>query len=222
MLFSLDLQNINQKFDYKFMNLKFILSKILKKLRISSVRNSKIHVTSKIESGSSVYFSSFDRYSFCGYDCELYHADIGSFTSIANQVVIGGARHPMEWLGMSPVFYKGRDSVKMKFSEHELNMPERTTIGHDVWIGHSAIILSGVQVGNGAVVGAGAVVTKDVPPYAIVAGNPAKIIRYRFNEDLVTELMEIKWWDMNDENLYKLAIYAENPIEFIRYYREIN
>jgi acetyltransferase-like isoleucine patch superfamily enzyme len=204
------------------MNTKFILSKIFKKLRISSVRSSKIHATSKIESGSSVYFSSFDRYSFCGYDCELYHADIGSFTSIANQVVIGGARHPMEWVGMSPVFYKGRDSVRMKFSEHELNLPERTSIGHDVWLGHSAIILSGVHVGNGAVVGAGAVVTKDVPPYAIVAGNPAKLIRYRFTEDLVNELMEIKWWDINEENLFKLAILAEKPKEFIRYFRELN
>jgi tetrahydrodipicolinate N-succinyltransferase len=128
----------------------------------------------------------------------------------------------MDWVGMSPVFYKGRDSVKMKFAEHELNPPERTSIGHDVWIGHSAIIMSGVKVGNGAVVGAGAIVTKDVPPYAIVAGNPAKIIRYRFTEEVIADLMEIKWWNLNNGDMFKLAKFAKNPNEFIRSIREMN
>ena len=77
-------------------------------------------------------------------------------------------------------------------------------IGHDVWIGCNAIILSGVAIGVGAVIGAGAVVTKDVPPYAIVTGNPARIVRYRFNPDQIAALLKSAWWELPDESLRKL------------------
>lgn len=195
--------------------IKSAFAKTLKKARFSAIRNSKIHSTSKIESGTSFVASFMDRHSFCGYDCDFYHANIGSFTSIANNVVVGGARHPMEWVGMSPVFYAGRDSVKAKFSQHSLDNPPKTFIGNDVWIGRSAIILSGVNIGNGAVVGAGSVVTRDVPSYAIVAGNPAKLIRYRFETSVIEELERIKWWNFSETQLLELAKYIKDPAKFI-------
>lgn len=74
-------------------------------------------------------------------------------------------------------------------------------IGNDVWIGTSAVILSGVKIGHGAVVAAGSLVTKNIPPYAIVGGNPAKIIKYRFNEDKIKELLEMNWWDWSEEKI---------------------
>lgn len=191
--------------------LRYFFSKVLKKIRIASIKNSFIDKTSKVEAGSSFVESSMDRYSFCGYDCDIFHADIGKFTSIANSVVIGGASHPMDWIGMSPVFYKGRDSVKRKFAEFELPPVKRVSIGSDVWIGRNAIILSGVRVGDGAVVGAGSVVTKDVAPYAIVAGNPAKLIRYRFDDEMVGSLLNKRWWDFDEREIGEMAQFCKNP-----------
>jgi acetyltransferase-like isoleucine patch superfamily enzyme len=190
----------------------FLWARVLKKMRPNAVRFSKVHATSKLESGTSFYRSTMERHSFCGYDCEISNADIGSFVSIANGVIIGGGQHPMHWVGMSPVFYEGRDSVKAKFSTHKRETPRRVVIGHDVWIGRSAIILAGIEIGNGAVVGAGAVVTKNVPPYAIVAGNPARIIRNRFNAEVVAKLMNSKWWEFGDDRILKLGPYF-NKIE---------
>lgn len=77
-------------------------------------------------------------------------------------------------------------------------------IGNDVWIGHGACLLSGVTIGDGAVVGAWAVVAKDIPPYAIAVGNPARVIKYRFSEDVIKRLMEVKWWDLPDEKINAL------------------
>jgi len=156
-----------------------------------------------------------DRHSFCGYDCDIANADIGSFVSIANSVVIGGGRHPMEWVGMSPVFYAGRDSVKAKFSQHVRAPAHRVRIGHDVWIGRSAIVLPGVEIGNGAVVGAGSVVTKSVPPYAIVAGNPARLIRYRFDDVVVKRLLACHWWTFSDADLHRLGPYFNDVSKFL-------
>lgn len=195
--------------------LKLLLSKLFKKARLTAVKNAVVHPTSKLESGTSFYFSTMDRHSFCGYDCDISHADIGSFTSIANCVVIGGGRHPMEWVGMSPVFYKGRDSVKAKFSTHAREPVKRVHIGHDVWIGHSAIILPGVQIGDGAVVGAGAVVTKPVPPYAIVAGNPARLIRYRFDEATISRLASTAWWTLSEAELHRLGPHFNDVEKFL-------
>jgi acetyltransferase-like isoleucine patch superfamily enzyme len=193
----------------------WIAARILKKLRLASVKGSSVHKTSKIESGTTFYSSTMDRHSFCGYDCDIYCADIGGFTSIANGVVIGGGRHPMDWVAMSPVFYSGRDSVKAKFSAHDREPGKRVTIGHDVWIGRSAIVLPGVEVGNGAVIGAGAVVTKAVPPYAIVAGNPARLIRFRFDTQTIDRLETCRWWDLPEDRLHRLGPYFKDPNKFL-------
>jgi chloramphenicol O-acetyltransferase type B len=192
-----------------------VISKALKKARLIAVKNSTVHSTSKLESGTSFYSSTMGKFSFCGYDCEIVNADIGSFTSIANCVVIGGGRHPMEWAGMSSVFYEGRDSVNAKFSEHVREQPRRISIGNDVWLGRSVIVLPGVTIGDGAVVGAGSVVTKEVPPYAIVAGNPARLIRYRFSELLRSRLMSVRWWDLNEGELRALAPYVRDVEAFL-------
>jgi acetyltransferase-like isoleucine patch superfamily enzyme len=194
------------------MIIKFFIAKFLKKLRFSAIKNSTIHKTSKVESGSLVYNTHMGKYSYCGYDCEIINSKIGNFTSIANNVVIGGSNHPMDWVGMSPVFYEGRDSVTKKFSKFKLNEPKVCHIGNDVWIGRSSIVLSGVTISDGAVVGAGSIVTKDVPSYAIVAGNPAKFIRNRFDDDTIRQLIKIKWWSFSDSKLHSLA-YTFNDIK---------
>lgn len=193
----------------------YLLVKLFKKLRGSAIRNSHIHKSSKVESGSHIVNTVFGKHSFCGYDCEIINCNIGSFCSIANNVVIGGGKHPMEWVSTSPVFYEGRDSVKAKFSTHKRESAKITYIGHDVWIGERAIIKQGVRIGDGAVVGMGSVVTKDVEPYSIVAGCPAKIIKKRFSEDICNELLSIKWWDFSDEKLKHCAQFIKDPETFI-------
>lgn len=197
------------------MIIQYFWSKALKKLRGNAIKNCNIHKTSKIESGSQVVNTSIDKHSFCGYNCQIIDCDIGSFTSISNNVVIGGGMHPMNWVGMSPVFYEGKDSVKAKFSTHKREPVQRTKIGHDIWIGEGVLIKQGVTIGNGSVIGMGSVVTKNVEPYSIVAGNPAKLIRKRFDEQIIMSLQEIEWWNFEDENLKKNARYFTDPIEFI-------
>ncbi|GAA4046837.1 CatB-related O-acetyltransferase [Parerythrobacter jejuensis] len=195
--------------------LSYLWSKLLKKARLAAIVDSEVHATSKVEPGTSFVSSSMGRHSFCGYDCDVAHAEIGSFVSIANGVVLGGGRHPMEWVGMSPVFYSGRDSVKAKFSEHDRPPPEKVKVGHDVWIGRNAIVLPGVSIGHGAVIGAGAVVTRDIPPYGVAAGCPAKLVRHRFDEETIHHLLASMWWDFPDEKLMRFAAYFKDPQEFI-------
>jgi acetyltransferase-like isoleucine patch superfamily enzyme len=193
-------------------------SKVLKKLRGSAIKNSTIHPTSKIEAGSEIVNTIFEKHSYCGYNCEIVNAHIGSFCSISNNVTIGGGMHPLNWVSTSPVFYEGRDSVKAKFSTHQRDFPKMVLIGNDVWIGKSVIIKQGVKIGHGAVVGMGSIVTKDIEPYTIVGGNPAKVIRKRFPDDIVKALLEIEWWNLSDADLKKYAIHFKDPQSFIDLY----
>lgn len=133
----------------------------------------------------------------------------------------GGVNHNMEWASTSPVFYKGRDSVRKKFVEFNRTPTKRTIMGSDVWIGDGAWIKQGVTIGNGAVVGMGSVVTKDVPPYSIVGGNPAHLIRMRFCDDIITLFEDIKWWELDDDKLSQCAEYIKEPLKFIEAVKRI-
>tara|TARA_Y100001958_G_C21229119_1_gene554660 strand:+ start:289 stop:894 length:606 start_codon:yes stop_codon:yes gene_type:complete len=195
--------------------IKYIWSKILKKIRSSAIRNSFIHPTSKVESGSSFINSQIEKHSFCGYDCDISNTRIGSFCSIANNVIIGGGMHPINWVGTSPVFYEGRDSVKAKFSKHKREKIKKTIIGHDVWIGQNAIIKQGIKIGTGSIIGMGSIVTKDIPPYSIYGGNPAKLIRERFDKETANKLLKIEWWKFDDKKLMNYSQYFTNPDKFI-------
>lgn len=120
------------------------------------------------------------------------HLHIGKYCSIANGVTIMlGGQHHSEWASTYP-FYKRTDIFNNAIGMKDI--PARDThIGNDVWIGRNATILSGVNIGDGAIIGACAVVSKDVPPYAVVVGNPAKIIKYRFNDETIKGLLRAKW-----------------------------
>lgn len=124
------------------------------------------------------------------------NVEVGRYCSIAYGVNIGMFGHPTDWLGTTTLQYlkghvKGARPVKTCPFEYE----QTTFIGNDVWIGVGATLIDGVKVGDGAIVAAGAVVTKDVPPYAIVGGVPARIIRYRFAPDVIQRLQALKWWN---------------------------
>ncbi len=189
--------------------------------RWKAIRKSHIDKTAKIGSGSNVFSTSVGRYSYCGSDCELLSCVIGNFCSISDHVFIGGAQHPMEWVSMSPVFQKVNHSgPSRRFGCNNYSSTKRTVIGHDVWIGHGAIILSGVRIGNGAVVGGGAVVTKDIEPYAIYAGNPARLIRYRFDSCLIEEIERTQWWDFDDHNLKLMAEIVTDPSLFVERFNQ--
>lgn len=198
------------------MKLAYLWAKCIKKMRLSAIAKSRIHATSKVESGSHIVNTTFGKHSFCGYDCEIYNCRIGSYCSIANRVVIGGGQHPMNWVSTSPVFYEGRDSVKEKFAEHQRGDVQTTVIENDVWIGQNVLVRQGVTIGHGAVIGMGSVVTKDVQAYEIVAGCPARLIRMRFPDEIIEQLLEIKWWDFSDEKLRMYAPFFTDPSVFIK------
>lgn len=146
---------------------------------------------------------------------------IGSFCSIGQKVVLGNGKHPLNFLSSSPYFYLTKVSWKNNNTptHDEFLTAEPIYIGNDVWIGDEVYIKNGIKIGDGAVIGAKSIVTKDVPPYAIVAGCPAKIIRYRFNEETIKELLELKWWELDDEILKKVPY--DNINKAITYLKEV-
>ncbi len=147
---------------------------------------------------------SCDDYSYTGQFCFIQNAYVGKFANIAAMVRIGPTDHPMDRPTQHHFTYRRRmygfdevDDIEFLTARRE----RKTIIGHDTWIGHGAIIKPGVCIGNGAVVASGAVVTKDVEPYSIVAGVPAKEIRKRFDDEIVQKLEAIAWWDWPHEKL---------------------
>lgn len=141
--------------------------------------------------------SNIGAYSYFGKKCIIQNATIGSFCSIANDVYIGLGSHPIGYFSTSPLFYRKKNTFKIDLIEKDYEFEEyqQIEIGCDVWIGARATILDGVKIGDGAIVAAHSVVTKDIPPYAIVGGIPAKIIRYRFDSDKIERLLKTQWWN---------------------------
>lgn len=133
-------------------------------------------------------------------------AEIGRFCSIGFEALIGLGDHPATLLSTHPAFYSNLGQSGFTFSRSQQFGEFKTIrIGNDVWIGARAIFLGGVTVADGAIVAAGAVVTRDVPPFAIVGGVPARILRYRFDEAVREALLDWRWWDLSMEQLAALA-----------------
>ncbi len=193
----------------------YLLSKIIKKSQISSIKKCKIHKTSKVMASGLYYNSTVGRFTYFGYGCRVVNCSIGAFCSISDDVYIGGGGHPLNHVSTSPVFHKGKNILGKVFYPHEFVPTRKTSIGNDVWIGYGAIIKSGINIGTGAVIGTGSVVTKDIPPYEIWAGNPAKLIRSRFSVEIIDKLLSSKWWEMPEDWLYENAEIFSNVEKFI-------
>lgn len=198
------------------MTLSFLYAKIIKRLHGKCVKNSIVDATSKIYSGCEIYNCKIGRYTYIGYDCKFTNTVIGAFCSCSDHIFVGGHEHPLDWVSTSAVFQDVKNSGNSKrFSKHKLPELKQTHIGNDVWIGHNVTIKAGVRIGDGAAIGAGSVVTKDVPPFAIVAGVPAKVIRYRFDESTIKDLLDTEWWNLSDDKLFEFAPYITDPAKFL-------
>lgn len=186
--------------------LKFVIAKGLKRiLNPPALRACKINKASAICSGSELNRVTLDRYSYVGNRCFMNNVKVGAFCSIADKCSIGGAAHPLDRVSSSPVFHEGRNIMHKNFATFKSIPTPETVIENDVWIGMGAYIKSGVTVHNGAVVGMGSVVTKDIPAYEIWAGNPAKKIGQRFDNDVIKSLEELQWWNWDEKKIAENA-----------------
>lgn len=167
----------------------------------SRVEYSKVSPKAKIWRFAKLDHAVIGDYSYIGPKARVVHATVGKFCSIANETCIGMGTHPLNHISSSPIFYSPINGTGHKWVKRRGSFEEykHVKIGNDVWVGHRAMILGGVTIGNGAVIAAGAIVTKDVPPFAIVGGVPAKIIKYRFSEDMIEELLKSEWWEKGEE-----------------------
>ncbi len=171
----------------------------------------------EIGAGSRVLFSSIADYSYCDRFADIANAEVGKFANIASFVRIGPTDHPMSQASLHHFLYRSADywddaGIDEAFFAHRKSRVAR--IGHDTWIGHGAVIRPEVTVGDGAVVAASAVVTKDVAPYTIVAGVPAREIRPRFAPEIAERLIALAWWDWSHDTLRaRLEDFRHLPIE---------
>ena len=160
-------------------------------------------------------------YSYFGGYNQVFYANIGKFCSVASYARINTTNHPTydriaqhHFTYRSKRFGFGEDDAL--FFEQRKN--KSVTVGNDVWIGHNAIIMPGLTIGNGAVIGAGAVVTKDVEPYAVVVGVPARKLRMRFPDAMVKKIERLKWWDWNHQTLKERLSDFRDMDAFIKKY----
>jgi phosphonate metabolism protein (transferase hexapeptide repeat family) len=165
------------------------------------VNASELGVWTEIGANTRIENSSFGDYSYIGEHSQVDYSSVGKFCSIASFVRLNPGNHPLEratthhFTYRAAMFELGHDDAEF----FEWRRSHSVKIGHDVWIGHNATIMAGVNIGNGAVIGAGSIVTKDVAPYSIVAGVPAKLIRPRFPAAISEQLETLAWWDWSHE-----------------------
>lgn len=184
------------------------------------LQEAEVDSTAAISSGVRFYRGSLGRYSYISNNSYVTDCRIGSFTSISSDCYIGGTSHPLEWVSTSPVFHRWGNLMKKNFARHDYDIFCRTEIGNDVWIGNRVMVKAGVHIADGAVIGMGSIVTKDVGPYEIWAGNPARFIRRRMPEETARRIAETAWWDWDDARITETAQDFTDPDAFVRKYHE--
>ena len=199
-------------------NMKYYAARLFCRKPVA-VRNSKIHSMAKIGDGAQLVDCTVGRYTYM-YGSSATSTEIGAFCSIARGCVIGGGAHPTNWVSTSPVFYNGKSVLKANFSNNKFSKYKKTVIGNDVWIGSNCLIKGGVSIGDGAIIGMGSVLTHDVPPYEIWAGNPARFIRKRFDDETIEKLSKTQWWNLSDVELKSIANCFDDPQKVIELFEE--
>ena len=168
----------------------------------SFISNSRLERHVQINRRNIIDGVTIGQYSYTGANTTLKSATVGTFCSLSWNISATGNYHDCLKLTAHPIAQLVSFGFVDESEEHDKRIIH---IGNDVWIGANACIMPGVTVGDGAVIGAGAIVTKDVPPFAVVAGNPAKVIKYRFSDEQITALLKVRWWDWS-EKLFKKHI----------------
>ena len=187
----------------------------------SRIYKAKIGSWTEIGPNSTIVETTFDDYSYAAGDAQIIYAEVGRFCSIASHVRINPGNHPMDRVTQHHMTYR-RAQYGLADTDDEgffaWRRAAKCVIGHDVWIGHGALIMPGVSVATGAVIGAGAVVTRDVGPYAIAVGVPARVIKHRFSTDVVAKLLRIAWWEWDRPTLEQRFADLNNLDLFLRKY----
>ena len=195
----------------KLWKIRLIFAKVLRiGLNRPALNDCEIDKKSKVCEGTQATRVKMGKYSYIGCFCFLVNTEIGKFCSIADNCRIGGAEHPLNRLSMSPVFHDGKNVLGTNFNNISAVPTIETIIGNDVWIGANCCIKSGVSIADGAVVGMGSIVVHDIGPYEIWAGNPAKLIRKRFDDDTIDRLLHTQWWELDDSEIGKFAEYIDD------------
>ena len=167
------------------------------------IKNSYFGKYTEIANYANISDSSMDDYSYVSEYTQIANTQIGKFANIASNVRINPGFHPYEMPCQHHLLYRRE---MYGFGENDeaffnYRKTQKVIIGHDVWIGHGAVIMPGIKIGNGAIIGSNAVVTKDVPSFAIVAGVSAKVLKYRFPNEIIKEIEKIAWWDWSHEEI---------------------
>lgn len=165
-----------------------------------------------------IFNAKIDSYTYVQFNSRVFNCEIGKFCSLANSVSIAPGIHDLNNVTTHPsLIQKSTPLPKVFAKKDNIVSCKKVIIGNDVWIGENSLIMDGVKVGNGAVIAAGAIVVKDVEPYSVVAGVPAKHIKYRFDIETITILQKSEWWDFPEEWFEKNSELMLNPTDFITY-----
>jgi len=151
--------------------------------------------------------SVIDDYSYTSENCQIINSVIKKFVNIASYVRLNPSQHPISWASQHHMQYR-KEMFGFGIDDEDFfdwRREKKVEIGNDVWIGHNVVVMGNVTIGDGAVIGSSAVVTKNIPPFAIAVGNPARVIKYRFDQQIIQSLQQIAWWNWDYEQI-KLAI----------------
>lgn len=187
-----------------------------------NISNSKISGLARISGPARIGDCEIDDHTYISSNSVINLTKVGKFCSIGPNLFCGFGVHPTNGLSTSPAFYSTNNQCGISFcTENKIleNLP--VTIGNDVFIGMNVTILDGVTIGDGAIIGAGAVVSKNIPPYAVAVGSPIRIIRYRFDQEIIDELLRIRWWDFETEKLKDVEKHFFDHQKFIEKYKTI-